>query len=268
MNKKNLSFLAIIFSAVLITSCDDTPGSDLGLDDPRVISISLTPSNIDFLPSDGIKDTLVTIQVRAMVENLEENVLPRLAVFSRDEDSSPVLTADLSSTSNTNEYEAIFELPLNTLDFLVFDVFVFSFGDFGDGNWVSSTLSVDGFANNKPVILEASNIEEVTIPTDGSSIPVQFTAKVTDEDGQNTINRVSIIFLNEDGSTLTPNPNELFDDGQAASGDLVAGDSLYTITFSINGSNTPNNRTALYFAIDNAGLSSDTVRTTFNIVRN
>ena len=127
---------------------------------------------------------------------------------------------------------------------------------------------MDGFANAAPEILSAENPEEVVIPSGPGAVAVPFTARVTDEDGQNTIREVQILFENEDGSILTPNPNLLRDDGSAESGDFAAGDSVYTITFQVDQNNTPSNRFALYFAIDNAGLSSDTLRLPFNIVEN
>lgn len=268
MNKLNLFFTLCVFFAALAISCDETPGNDFSTDSPRAVSITVSPGTIDFVPADGVKDTVVTVTVTAIVENVPDGNPPRLAVFERTNRSLPIFETLLSPGTGVNEYESNFDLQLNTLQFLQFDVFVFAFGDLGNGNWVSSTIDVDGFPNAKPVILEANNVTEVTIPTDATVIPVRFAAKVTDPDGQSTIDRVSILFLNEDGSVLTPNPNRLFDDGAVQSGDLIQGDSVFTITFSINNTNTPNNRTALYFAIDNAGLSSDTVRTTFNLVGN
>ncbi|HAH51360.1 MAG TPA: hypothetical protein DCL80_08850 [Balneola sp.] len=101
---------------------------------------------------------------------------------------------------------------------------------------------------------------------------MRFTAKVIDQDGQNNIDRVFIEFVNEDGSVLIPDPNILYDDGINTSnterGDLVANDSVYTIQFFINSSNTPTNRIVNYFAIDKSGLRSDTLKLPFNLVDN
>ena len=116
--------------------------------------------------------------------------------------------------------------------------------------------------------MEVNNPEEVEIPSGSNTTTVLFTAKVRDADGQSNIDKVLLNFRNEDGTLLGASPFEMFDDGASSSGDETAADSVFSTTFTINSSNTPNNRTALYWAIDKSGLSSDTLETPFNLVDN
>ncbi len=255
-----------------LSSCDETPGNSLDQSQDAVVqSMSVSPSSISFQRSDGIKDTAVSITVSAVITGIEsasDQLTPEVAVFQLGAQGEAEYSGSLQPASQPDTFESTFDIRLNTLDFKQFEVYVYAGRESGRSNWVSRRLSVEGFANAAPVILEVDNPSEVVIPAGPGAIPVSFTAKVTDEDGQNTIREVQILFENEDGSILTPSTNLLRDDGSADSGDFAAGDSVYTITFQIDQNNTPSNRQALYFAIDNAGLSSDTLSLPFNIVRN
>jgi len=259
--------LLIVTVTFILSACDDAPGTvDTG--SPLVQSITLSPEVVLFDEQVGLKDTTISISIESRVIGLPADSLPSFAVFLQGE-RQPVTEGTLQKDTGEN-FSAEFDLQTNTTSFQEFDVFVYAFSASGQGNWFQANLSVQGFSGSAPVILEADNPEEVVIPTGSDVIPVLFTAKVTDDDGRDTISRVLIDFINEDGSPLQGNPFELLDDGQNAgqndSGDAVAGDSVYTIRFFIDSSNTPNNRTVNYYAIDNAGLISDTVTTSFNLV--
>jgi hypothetical protein len=269
------SFSQVFIAGLLLlgfSTCDETPGNVLDQSRDTVVqSMTLTPSLIDFQRSDGIKDTVVNITVSAVISAIDlmsGTRSPEVAVFRLGAQGEAEFRGNLQAVGQTGNFEATFGLSLNTLDFKQFEVFTYVYDESGNSNWVSRRLRVEGFANAAPQILEVDNPAEVTIPSGPGAIPVSFTAKVTDEDGQNTIREVQILFENEDGSILTPSPNLLRDDGSSESGDLAAGDSVFTITFQIDQNNTPSNRQALYFAIDNAGLSSDTLSLPFNILDN
>lgn len=275
MHKLNLSVIFLMLCIYcLISSCDETPGNVLDeQNQPSVNTLDVSPQRVTFDRSVGIKDTTITLSVSANVAGLKDGELPSYAFFDEANPTDPAFEGFLEDrricnlTDCTDSYGIELDLEFSTIDFKNYQVFVYALGK-TSSNWISTTFEVAGFPNSAPQILAVNNPQEVIIPTDASVIPIPFTAKVTDEDGQNTISEVRILFENEDGSILSPNPNTLFDDGSSESGDLVQGDSVYTITFQIDQSNSPNNRMALYYAIDQAGLSSDTLKLPFNLIRN
>jgi hypothetical protein len=247
-----------------ISSCDFTtaPKNPLA-QTPGISNIEINPSEVIFSPQDGFTDTTITLEIGALIDNIGSDT-PRFTI-SNKRTGEFVGEGELSPSDSQNfNFSADYELETATTaieDFMV-NVFFTESQDI----YAQTELSVIGFANNPPEILSAQNPEEVTIPTGGETVDVFFTAKVTDPDGQDNVDRVLIEFINEDGTRLVPEPNQLLDNGLNNSGDQVAGDSVFTIAFTITSSNTPNRRKVEYFAIDKAGLSSDTVETNFNIV--
>ncbi len=255
--------------STVFLSCDSTtsPRSPFP-DSPSIESLNITPPEINFsLQQDGYKDTTVTFTILSQISDIIGNQNPRFFVSLKSSGES-VSEGELSP-SNSQQHNYGAEVNINTTTTSIENYIVSVFLESNPDNYAQTGFKVNGFPNNPPTIIEVNNPEEVTIPNEGETTDVFFTAKVNDLDGQNNIDQVLIEFLNEDGSKLIPEPNKLLDDGNSGpdgSGDQVAGDSVYTIAFTITSANTPNNRTAQYFAIDKAGLSSDTVETSFNIV--
>lgn len=254
----------VLFIGFLVLSCDPTVSpADKFLNAPTINQLSISPQEITFNPSDGFKDTTLSISIEATIENVDSETVPSFII--RDKFSSSVAyNGILISEGSTNIFRAVLNFETTTTSFEEFLIEAYAYNTSGNGNFYQSTFSVEGFSNDPPVLLEANNAEEVVIPSEGELI-IPFRAKVFDPDGQNNIDRVLIEFINEDGSPLIPDPNLLLDNG--LNEDTVAGDSVYTIAFRINSTNTPNNRKAIFFAIDKAGLYSDTLQTTFNIVQ-
>ncbi|GAB5408764.1 MAG: hypothetical protein BalsKO_11290 [Balneolaceae bacterium] len=244
-------------------SCDSSVSPVDKLENaPTVQRLNLSPQQIIFNPSDGFKDTTLSISIEASIENVDEGIVPGFVI--RDKSSSALIVdGELSPESRANIFRTELNLITTTTSFDEYIVEVFAYNNDGNGNFYQTTLKIEGFSNDPPTLLEVNNPEEVIIPSEGE-IVIPFTAKVFDPDGQDNIDRVLIEFINEDGSSLIPTSNQLFDNG--LNEDVAPGDSIYTIAFRINSSNTPNNRKAIYFAIDKAGLYSDTLETVFNIV--
>lgn len=253
----------------MFLSCDSTtsPGNPIS-GSPQIQSLDITPAEISFyLQQDGYKDTTVAFTILSQINDIAENQNPEFLVSIQSSGES-VTEGELSS-SNAQQYNYSAEVSLPTTTTSIENYTVSVFFENNPSVYAQSGFKVNGFPNNAPTILEVNNPEEVTIPNGNETKDVFFTAKVTDLDEQSNIDQVLIEFLNEDGTKLIPEPNELLDDGNSGpdgSGDQVEGDSVYTIAFSITSANTPNQRTAQYFAIDKAGLSSDTVEAAFNIV--
>lgn len=253
-----------ILGAILYLGCDSTTSpTEIINNSPRITSISLTPQNFTFIPSEGFKDTTVNLQVQINLDNIIDEVTLIYAIVQKG--GIPIFESSIKVSGESGQsYTENIEIATTTTTIQEYVFYVLVDDESGNGNYAESNFSIKGFSNDPPQILEANNPAEVKIPSGDEIVNFFFTAKVTDPDGQDNIERVFIEFINEDGTRLIPNPNSLLDNG--LDGDQVAKDSVYTIGFSINSSNTPNNRTVQYIAIDKAGLSSDTLETQFNIV--
>ena len=261
-------FLLIAGFSVIITSCDSaiTP-KDYNDISPFVSNIRVTPDSLLFSTPDGQKDTTVTFTIMVDGFEFEPDSVPYYYLFKRGA-FDPFQEGKLSiSTAITNLYETDLSIETSTIDFEEYS-FLVTPGLSTNSNYVQAKIVQRGVPVNAPEILEVNNPQSVVIPTTGNSTTVRFTAKVTDIDGQNNIANVFLNFRNENGTLLSTTPFIMLDDGGAESGDLSPADSIFTDTFIVDSSNTPNNRTAIYWAIDKAGLSSDTLETPFNIVEN
>jgi hypothetical protein len=262
------TFLLFLLFIGSVSSCDQLPDTPTqGLEYIELNHFRVEPTLVSFNAlDDGFKDTTLIFQVFTQIHNSEwidhfgmnikyprtSEILEQIPLPTPTPDNLPI---DFSTT---------FSWQTNTINFEEFVLELYALDVFGYGISHQATIQIDGIASDPPVILWAENPSPVEIPTDDTTVNIPFKAKVTDPDGQNTIDRVFILFENEDGSLLVPTPNILTDTGLGL--DEAAGDSVYTITFSINKSNTAQNRTVLYYALDKAGLSSDTVRTSFNLI--
>lgn len=253
-----------------IVSCDDglTP-KDYNEAAPYVQELTVNPSIIAFDPIlDGQKDTTVSLNLTVRGFNFKPDSVPYYSVFFTGSDFPFIQNKFLVNFSSLTTFQANVVIPTNTIRFESYTILVTPTLQGSNQNYAQSIIKQTGVPINAPQILEVNNPEEVEIPSGSNTEVVLFTSKVTDLDGQTNIDKVFLNFRNSDGTLLSASPFEMFDDGGSSNGDVTASDSVYTTTFTINSSNTPNNRTALYWAIDKSGLSSDTLETPFNIVDN
>lgn len=239
-------------------------------DTPSVLNFEITPSKIAFdAVLDGQKDTTITFSLQVDAFDLDKNAKPMYYFFINDEDE-PRHTGEFALVENSpNTYKTTTNIVTNTYTYINYKVLVTP-GDVetSRGNYIQSIITQTGVPLNAPVIMETNAPITVTIPTGDEVKQVFFTAKVIDADGQDNIENVYLNFRNADGTLLLPQPYIMLDDGKInVSGDKIAGDSVFTKALSINSSNSPNNRTALYWVIDKGGLSSDTLEVPFNIVK-
>lgn len=271
MHYKYLTLFSLL--SLLFASCDRTPG----VVDPTqpvtgVENVEINPKEITFSNADGVKDTTVQVSIYATLSNqISNDSFPRFTVKDVSGDTL-IVKGKLDQFNKTaDRFEGTADIPLNTTDIRSLAVYVYAV-ELGDNtNWIKHELNIQGYSSSPPTIIEASNPDTVQIPNDGSVIPVSFTAKVTDVDGQKTIDRVLMNIIDENGNSLSSQPFRLYDDGQHAdsrsSGDQVAGDSVYTRRFYVDSTNSAVSHTVHYFAKDKGGLVSDTVTTTFTLVK-
>ncbi len=267
---KSFSFyssLTILISLFLL-SCDSTNSVESGLTErPSILSISTVPSNIDFtLAQDGYRDTTITVQLSSEINLANSQSLPGFNV--RNLSTDEVINSGLMASLNGTIYSASFDIETSTTAFSNFVVQVFVFDDNGNINTAEKYIEFRGFSNARPVILEVNNPAEVNRPATGQFL-TQFTAKVTDADGQQTIDRVLVRILDDSDVEVPDSPFQMFDDGVTYN-DIAVNDSVYSITFPIASSENQDtqNFSIEYFAIDQGGIYSDTTRTNFTITNN
>ena len=267
----------VLFTTIWVlafASCDDTLApKDFDEQQPYVQNLVVSPSEITFDPeTDGQKDTTLNLNITVNGFNFGVDSVPYYSVFVGNEDFPSIQEKFPVNFSPITTFQTSIPIVTNTIDFETYTLLITPSLSGNNQDVPQAIITQTGVPINAPEILEVNNPAEVEIPNDDSQVRVRFTAKVIDQDGQNNIDRVFIEFVNEDGSVLIPDPNILYDDGINTSnterGDLVANDSVYTIQFFINSSNTPTNRIVNYFAIDKSGLRSDTLKLPFNLVDN
>jgi len=265
-SKAILSILVLtILGSIHCDSLPDTPTQSYAYVD--LSHFRVEPTEVTFnVEMDGFKDTTLQFTLYAQLHNSE--LLEYLGYIIREPRTGVILLEEQLSTPVSDplpiEVQGTFSWETSTTNFEQLLVELYALDRYGYGIQHQATLSIEGIASSPPQIIWVNNPGSVEIPTGSTTLNIPFQAKVTDPDGQETLDRVFIAFENEDGSILIPNPNILTDTGTGL--DEVAGDSVFTITFSVNSSNSPQNRTVLYYARDKAGLFSDTLKSTFNII--
>ncbi|MDR9419025.1 hypothetical protein [Gracilimonas sp.] len=263
---KNL-FICFFFALGILTlfqACDSTNSPNSPLENsPFISDFSISPSIIEFQSGkDEFKDTTVAVTLSASVQDLIEEDIPRYVIVDK-RDNEILYDGELNQVDGNN-FERVVNIETNTTSFEQYIINLFIADESGAGNYAQGKLTITGLSNNPPEILEVNNPEEYERPSSGSE-DVQFTAKVTDVDGQNSISGVFLRLISQTTGEVANSPFRLFDDGTSL-GDQVANDSVYTLTFPVSSTNQLQTYDILYYAIDQGGLVSDTVKTTFSIV--
>lgn len=261
------SSLTVIISLFLL-NCDSTTSPQSVITErPGIQSIRALPSIVQFsLQNDGYKDTTITVILNVDVSLNGSDELP-VFVITNLSDREVILSGTMNSVGGIM-YQIEFDITTSTTQFANFSAQVFSFDEFGNSNSAEQNIEFRGFSNARPQILEANNVDEINRPANGE-ITTQFTAKVTDADGQGTIDQVLVRILDILGAEVPNSPFEMFDDGIRYE-DVAANDSVYSITFPIAAVSGREAQSFFieYFAIDQGGIYSDTTRTIFKITNN
>ncbi len=259
-------FFSILIFALFIYGCGEDNPSSSEVSEPFIISqLYVTPTQINFTPSDGVKDSVVVIAVNGnVVVNVQNPVASVLNMeLIRASDSQPVAFRNLPIQTTTS-FEQTITIPSNTTDFNDYRLYLYvTTADQLTSNSAQATIKVRGFALGVPEILATSNPDTVRIPSSGTT-PFALQAKVTHPDGQALIDRVFVDIRDQQNNLLSGSPFRLFDDGNVGnsnSGDAIAADSIFTRAFNIGSSNNPDVYQLFYYALDTQGASSDTVQT-------
>lgn len=249
-----------------MVSCDETPGVN-ALDNPppRIADLMITPGDLQFdRERDGVKDT--TIQFVLSVRNVDVGPLaqPPILILNDLDLGARRIEKELADyDAGTNRYSTTFELESNTNLFRNFELVVFAVNTEQElGNRIVRLLSFSGIPGIKPTIVDATITPATAqIPATGQAARrIDFVADVADEDGLDNIDQVFMRLISETTGPLgTP--------FLMTAGTETGGTRRYTTTLEINSSNSPDKIRVLFYADDRAGLRSDTLYRSLEIIR-
>lgn len=246
---------------IFFSACDEisTPAHS---DSIALETLTITPNFIQFDSESPLGDQSIPVTlILSLAEPADSDF--RYTVERR----GSLVTEGHFSSLNDTEYTAEFDLIVDSAKNFNFTVYAFPDEQSG-GERIQGTITVRGRQVSPPVIEEAWNTEEATIPDSGNE-RIDFYARVVHPDNQEFIDRVNFFLIDQQGNRLGEN-FEMFDDGvfNESEGriDEVAGDSLYSRAFFINPNNNPDVVSVFYFAVGVDGQSSDTLQTELRIV--
>lgn len=239
-------------------------------EDPVLIrNLTVTPSEINFTPDDGARDTTLSIFLQAETTGNSSPEEIEYSLVKENSDDEPV-TGFFSESADTNRVTTSVDILTSTTSFESWRVFVFGFNGQNEGEIVESSIRIVGISTSPPEIVEAFNTDIAIIPESGQE-QIDFFARVVHPSAQSLIDRVDFFLIDQNGERLGgPDVTfEMFDDGainfEQGLIDETAGDSLYSRALFINSENQQDNIDVFYFATDVSGLRSDTVQTSLEI---
>ena len=258
-----------LFSTLFFLSCDAEPGLPTSsVSDVKLTALSLSPSRVDFIPANSVKDTTVQVAVSIRLASGSTDVPPTLLVVD-SESNDVVFEGPMTGFSNltTVQYTQTVPIRTSTTTLAEYSVSVIVVDNGRPiSNKVIGRIRINGFSTGRPVMLFEQTPANVQIPLSGNQA-FDLKAKVSHPNGNALIQTVNVIIRGANGVALSGSPFQLFDNGNTAdNGDAAAGDSLYTRRFVISSSNNPDTYTLRYYAIDRFGASSDTLTATMRFV--
>jgi len=255
--------IGALFTLLLIffSACDEL-SAPAHHDSIALESLSINPNSIQFDSDSPLGDQTIPVTLSLSLAEPADSDF-RYTVERR----GTLVTEGHFSSSGDTEYTAEFELIVDSARNFNFTVYAFSDVQSG-GERIQGTITIRGREVSPPVVVEAWNTEEATIPEAGNE-RIDFYARVVHPDNQEFIDRVNFFLIDQQGNRLGDN-FEMFDDGvfNESEGriDEAAGDSLYSRAFFINPGNNPDVVSVFYFAVGVDGQSSDTLQTELRIV--
>lgn len=258
-----LLFLGVSI-AIISVACDSTVShKGINTEFATLNSVTITPSTFDFtLNEDGFKDTTVVISINTIVNHPE--LVQTIGYTLSEAATNEIIAADMLTQQNDSFITSL-EIETTTTSFNKYVLKIALYDVNHEESTYQTNLTINGFSNNRPVIEEVNGPQEITRPTSGET-PATFTARVTDADGDDTINQVFMRIIDKETGEVTGSPFQMLDDGTNL-GDETASDYIFTLTFDVTATdNRPDRDYDLqFFAVDLGGLTSDTVKTTFSI---
>lgn len=171
LERKALFITSLLLSLFVYSCGEDTPSSQSTSQEYTITQLSVTPSQINFTPSDGIKDSVIVLNVTGTVRVNTQNLTPSVLNLElvRASDSQPVAFRNITIDSSTH-FEQTVTIPSSTTDFNDYRLYLYvSTGDQLSSNSAQATIKVRGFALGVPEILATNNPDTVRIPSSGST---------------------------------------------------------------------------------------------------
>ena len=245
--------------AVLFSACEKSDSSiiDSTGTPPYVVTAQISPTrvNVDTIPQ---SQTTVPIDVQAEVTHATGgSAIAQVLCTITDSTGNLTLATgqlfDNGVSPDTQEGDNLFSARLNvpTQDLTV-GKYTCQIVATSQQGYVSGTillpLSVSRQNDRPPVLSDLQAPDSIVLA--GQTHQFKLMVKATDPDGQSDIARVFFNSYKPDGNPASGNPFQMFDDGSeniiyppdTPSGDLVKGDSVYTLGVVVN----PSNATGLY----------------------
>lgn len=274
---RHIKFHIALFLIVAVGACDSVPGpSPVDQRPPQIETFSLAPQRIVYalLDEEAIDGDSVTVALNLTVTvQTSDTPVAQVAYAIISPDTTVALIqAGILPRSATNIYSGTVNVTLSALEVQSYPVLVYVTDTDNrlGGEARSAVTYVRSFEPGSPPVIENLPIP-ATIQRPGAGEPARsllLVAEVSDVDGLNDIEQVE--FWNE---TLPEIRFLLCDDGgrrtcgsSAESGDVTAGDGLFTRRVYITSDRTLGANTFVFEATDRAGLRSQQVRHTMEVI--
>ncbi len=249
---------------LVLSACDSAPGttpSDASA--PFVEDIQVSPDVLALDQIGGSGDTVTaTVTVSAHVSD-DDNDLSTFFVVVRSALSGQApLASSESPIANSGRMQVAIDLTVSRAEAGRFTVTVFASDTAGNLSNVAYHV-IDVSASSEPPVIVGVTMPDVVVrPSAGEpAVSVPIVVEASDPDGLDNIAFVQVVV---NGSTTL----RLCDDGGqgvcnagfgASSGDVQAGDGLFTLTIQLADTNAAGTNTFEFSVVDRSGLRSSVV---------
>lgn len=263
---------ALLLSAVVfLSSCDDPPGSAPHAISENVLSeFTITPDSVELDPNevDDIGGETVIDFEMTVVNSEYKNYVTKYRVIDKLTDSTVEegffgnveTVPPKDNDQKINEpLIAQFQITVSNTDVSELNIVVYAVSNRGTiSNTIQRSIRITGLLSDPPVIEFLEHPDTVYIPAEGNQ-PFSFDASVFHPNGQQNIEGVFLELFDSNNNQIGGAPFEMEPDEQDQN------NKLYSIAFQIDSNNQPDDITVWCYAIDRAGVSSDTVFSSFTI---
>jgi len=254
------------FFLLVFTSCDSVPGvTDPTASSPVVSGIQVSPEVLALDQLGGEGETVsAQITVTADVTDADNDLTAAFVLIRSSSPGQAPLAQEEVQLGNAGTFTSRLDLTVPRASGGQFVVSVFAADAAGNiSNTAYGSIQVSG-ESAPPEIMSIDMPDQVTRPAAGlPPISISIQATVSDPDGLDNVAFVEVIVngaatlrLCDDGGSGTCN------NGFGSSGDLDAGDGVYTLTIQLDASNSAGTNSFEFTAVDRTGLRSGTVSRT------
>lgn len=247
--------LACLLPIMVITSCDDPPGSTGIETSINVLSdFSMTPGDVD-LGNNVTGEATIDYELFVSFDNNAGYNTPNFTVYDATV-GEEILQGTFTQTETNGRFRGSFSITVPANQVSEFRVYVFARSESGTiSNTFRKTFRITGALSGPPVMEYLDHPESVPIPQTGTTL-IRFESSVIHPDGQVNIEEVLLELYDSNGVLLGGQPFTMDPESDDA------GNNIFSRTFMINPQNQPETYDVWGYAIDRAGVSSDTLFST------